>query len=92
MRDSTPSSTFRCTTKIADFGMSRQLANESDYFRVVERSMLPVKWMAPECLELKKFTHKTDVWSFGIVLWEIMALGKATSTLFFPWLVIFGTE
>ncbi len=65
-----------CAVKIADFGLSRQLANEGDYYRVRRRAMLPVKWMAPECLDFKKFSTLTDVWAFGVVLWEIMTLGK----------------
>ena len=63
--------------KIADFGMSR-FANEDG--EVIEarhgRNALPIRWMAPESLIYSLFTTKTDVWSFGILMWEIVTLGK----------------
>ena len=49
---------------------------QSHYYRVIKRAMLPVKWMAPECLESKTFSNASDIWALGIVLWEIMALCK----------------
>ena len=62
--------------KIADFGMSR-FANEDG--EVIEtrhgRNALPIRWMAPESLIYSLFTTKTDVWSFGILMWEIVTLG-----------------
>eukprot|EP00049_Salpingoeca_infusionum_P009487 m.160285 g.160285 ORF g.160285 m.160285 type:complete len:1073 (+) comp14347_c2_seq1:610-3828(+) len=68
-----------CTVKIGDFGLSRQLEDEAQYYVVHSRSLLPIKWMAPECLTMRKFTHKTDVYAFGVVLWEIFTRGKT------PW-------
>ncbi|KJE94821.1 TKL protein kinase [Capsaspora owczarzaki ATCC 30864] len=52
--------------KIADFGLSRQLADENDYYRMQTRGKLPVKWMAPETMTFRKFSTMSDVWSFGV--------------------------
>ena len=62
------------TVKISDFGMSRSLY-ESVYYRVKGRAMLPIRWMAMECF-FGRFSEKTDVWSFGITMWEIFTLGR----------------
>uniref|UniRef100_A0AAR5P3V4 Tyrosine-protein kinase receptor n=1 Tax=Dendroctonus ponderosae TaxID=77166 RepID=A0AAR5P3V4_DENPD len=61
-------------TKIADFGMSRDIYR-ADYYRKDGKAMLPVKWMPPEAFLEGLFSSKTDVWSFGILLWEIMKMG-----------------
>ena len=58
--------------KVADFGMSQNLYS-AYYYKVGGRMMLPIRWMAYECF-FGKFSIKTDVWSFGITLWEIFAL------------------
>eukprot|EP00048_Salpingoeca_helianthica_P018137 m.240914 g.240914 ORF g.240914 m.240914 type:complete len:1323 (+) comp23804_c0_seq1:1450-5418(+) len=63
------------TVKISDFGLSRFLA-EKDYYRKDGEALLPVRWMAPECLYLGKFDTTSDVWSLGIVLWEIITFGN----------------
>ncbi|PFX31063.1 fibroblast growth factor receptor 3-like [Stylophora pistillata] len=60
--------------KIADFGLSRNLGN-TDYYRRTTHGRLPVKWLALEALFDQQYTVKTDVWSFGILLWEIFTLG-----------------
>lgn len=60
--------------KIADFGLTRNLQN-IDYYKKTTDGRLPVKWMAPEALFDKKYTTKSDVWSYGILLWEIFTLG-----------------
>lgn len=61
--------------KIADFGMTRDVY-EDDYYRVEGQGLLPVRWMAPESMVDGVFTLKTDVWAFGVLLWEIMTLGQ----------------
>ena len=55
--------------KIADFGMSRSLYEDS-YYRVRGRAMLPIRWMASESF-YGRFSEKTDVWAFGVAMWEI---------------------
>lgn len=60
--------------KIADFGLARNLGN-TDYYRRTTHGRLPVKWLAIEALFDQQYTVKTDVWSFGILLWEIFTLG-----------------
>lgn len=61
--------------KIGDFGMSRDVYS-TDYYRVGRHTMLPIRWMPPESILYRKFTVESDVWSFGVVLWEIFAFGK----------------
>lgn len=61
--------------KIGDFGLARDVYR-SDYYRKNGEGLLPVRWMAPESLMYSIYTSQTDVWSFGIICWEIMTLGQ----------------
>ncbi|XP_052541096.1 fibroblast growth factor receptor 4 isoform X3 [Tympanuchus pallidicinctus] len=60
--------------KIADFGLARDV-HDIDYYKKTSNGRLPVKWMAPEALFDRVYTHQSDVWSFGILMWEIFTLG-----------------
>ncbi|XP_028649838.1 insulin receptor-related protein-like isoform X1 [Erpetoichthys calabaricus] len=63
------------TVKIGDFGMTRDVY-ETDYYRKGGKGLLPVRWMSPEALKDGIFTTYADVWSFGVVLWEIATLAE----------------
>lgn len=63
--------------KIGDFGMARHMQSFADvYERHSRNTKVPVRWMAPEVLKDNKFTTKSDVFSFGILMWEIVTLGS----------------
>lgn len=63
------------TVKIADFGMSRDVYT-CDYYKMAGERPMPVRWMSPESIVYARFTHESDVWSYGVVLWEIYSRGK----------------
>jgi len=63
--------------KIADFGLSREISDSSiDGAYTTRGGKIPVRWTAPEAIAFRKFTSSSDVWSFGIVMWEVMSYGE----------------
>lgn len=64
----------RCV-KVGDFGLAKDLV-DTDYYHKKGDGMLPIRWMAPESIFEQHYTTKSDAWSFGILLWEVMTLGK----------------
>jgi len=63
--------------KISDFGMSRE---EQEYVVSDGLKQIPIKWTAPEALNYGKYTSLSDVWSFGILMWEIFSRGQTPYT------------
>lgn len=60
--------------KISDLGLSREIYS-SDYYCLRPKTLLPIRWMPPEAIAYGKFTTDSDIWSFGVVLWELFSYG-----------------
>ena len=76
MLDENPVQFARPIAKIADFGLSKRFYNKKEQYEKESRLLVPWKWMAYEYLTCDYFTMTSDVWSFGIVLWEIFSFGR----------------
>jgi L1 cell adhesion molecule len=61
--------------RITDFGLAKFLDINEDEYKA-DGGKLPIKWLAPECIQKRIFTHKSDVWAFGVTLWELFTYGK----------------
>nr|XP_061800320.1 tyrosine-protein kinase SYK-like [Nerophis lumbriciformis] len=62
--------------KISDFGLSKVVAEDQNYYKAKGHGKWPLKWYAPECINFFKFSTKSDVWSFGVLMWEAYSYGE----------------
>ncbi|XP_051555597.1 activated CDC42 kinase 1-like isoform X2 [Myxocyprinus asiaticus] len=72
--------------KIGDFGLMRALPKNNDHYVMQEHRKVPFAWCAPESLKTRTFSHATDIWMFGVTLWEMFTYGQE------PWLGLNGSQ
>ncbi|KAK3541039.1 hypothetical protein QTP86_012352 [Hemibagrus guttatus] len=62
--------------KVSDFGLSRVLEDDPDAVYTTRGGKIPIRWTAPEAIAYRKFTSASDVWSYGITMWEVISYGE----------------
>uniref|UniRef100_A0AAY4BZC3 receptor protein-tyrosine kinase n=2 Tax=Denticeps clupeoides TaxID=299321 RepID=A0AAY4BZC3_9TELE len=62
--------------KVSDFGLSRVLEDDPEAAYTTRGGKIPIRWTAPEAITYRKFTSASDVWSYGIVMWEVISYGE----------------
>ncbi|XP_063078954.1 ephrin type-A receptor 7 isoform X2 [Engraulis encrasicolus] len=62
--------------KVSDFGLSRVIDDDPEAVYTTAGGKIPVRWTATEAIQYRKFTSASDVWSYGIVMWEVMSYGE----------------
>ncbi|KAF5269698.1 hypothetical protein FQA39_LY08621 [Lamprigera yunnana] len=72
--------------KIGDFGLMRALPQQEDCYVMTEHKKVPFPWCAPESLRHRQFSHASDVWMFGVTVWEMFTFGEE------PWVGLGGSE
>lgn len=72
--------------KIGDFGLMRALPQQEDCYVMTEHKKVPFPWCAPESLRYRQFSHASDVWMFGVTVWEMFTFGED------PWIGLIGSE
>ena len=72
--------------KIGDFGLMTALPQEENCYIMTEHRMVPFPWCAPESLKSRQFSHASDVWMYGVTIWEMFTFGEE------PWVGLNGSQ
>lgn len=57
--------------RVTDFGLAKMLDYGEEEYRQEEGGRMAIKWLALECIQHRRFTHKSDVWAYGVTVWEV---------------------